>query len=339
MSATDQSAAPLHRFPKIHTSDREEFRHALLRTFDVSKLTIFEPGEIRARGNLARLSEISLGFSSCGPRLGTSFSECDFVRLHFALSGQSATTSAGVTTVTSNQQSCVTSAGRALTIDHGQNCEHVFVRFPAEALLRKLTAILGAKPKQPIVFCPVLKMDSSLAQGLRELTFFLVRQLDAPKTTLPPFAIGELEHSIMSTLLYATEHNYNEVLEKQVADDIPALVRRVEDLIEASGMKKINTEELFKETEVSARVIYRTFQRHRGYSPMAFAKMVRLRHANTKLRAADNETTVTGVALECGFSSLGHFARQYREIFKEFPSETLDKSRRANAGSQALLNF
>jgi AraC-like DNA-binding protein len=339
MSATDQSAAPLHRFPKIHTSDREEFRHALLRTFDVSKLTTFEPGEIRARGNLARLSEISLGFSSCGPRLGTSFAECDFVRLHFALSGQSATTSAGVTTVTNDQQSCVTSSGRPLMIDHGQNYEHVFVRFPAEALLRKLTAILGAKPKQSIVFCPVLKMDSSLAQGLRELTFFLVRQLDAPKTTLPPFAIEELEHSIISTLLYATGHNYNEVLEKQVADDIPALVRRVEDLIAAAGMKKIDAQELFKETEVSARVIYRTFQRHRGYSPMAFAKMVRLRHANAKLLDADSGTTVTGVALECGFGNLGYFASQYCELFKELPSETLHRSRRAKASAQALLNL
>lgn len=216
-------------------------------------------------------------------------------------------------------------------IDHGQDYEHVFVRFPAEALQRKLTAILGAKPKQSMVFSPVLKLDSPLARGLLELTLFLVRQLDAPETTLPPFAIEELEHSIISTLLYATGHTFKEVLEKEVTDDTPALVRRVEDLIEATWMKKVSAQELFKETEVSARVIYRTFQRHRGYSPMAFAKMVRLRHANSELRAADNGTTVTGVALACGFGSLGHFARQYREAFKEFPSETLEKSRRAKA--------
>jgi AraC-like DNA-binding protein len=331
MSATDQTTTPLHRFPKICTSDREEFRHALLKTFDVSKLTIFEPGEIRARGNLARLSEISLGFSSCGPRLATNFSECDIVHLHFALSGQSATTSAGVTTVTNDRQSCVTSPRRTLMIDHGRDYEHVFVRFPAEALVRKLTAILGTKPKQPIFFDPVLKMDSPLARGLRELTFFLVRQLDAPETTLPPFAIEELEHSIISTLLYATGHNFKEVLEKEASDDAPAIVRKVEEMIEASWMKKTSAQELFKETGVSARVIYRTFQRHRGYSPMAFARTVRLRQANSKLRAADTGTTVTSVALACGFGSLGHFARQYREIFKEFPSETLERSRRAKS--------
>ena len=331
MSATHQTTPPLHRFSKISTSDREEFSNALLNTFDVSKLAIFEQGEIRARGNLARLSEISVGFSTCGPRLATNFFECDFARLHFALSGQSATTSAGVTTVTNDQQSCVTSAGRALTIDHGRGYEHVFLRFPAEALERKLIAILGAKPKQSIVFCPVLKMDSPLARGLRELTFFLVRQLDGPETTLPRFALEELEHSIISTLLCATGHTLKEALEKEVTDDIPALVRKVEDFIEASWMKKIGAQELFMETEVSARVIYRTFQRHRGYSPMAFAKMVRLRRANSKLRAADKDTTVTGVALEYGFDSLGHFARQYREVFKELPSETLHKSRRAQS--------
>ena len=61
---------------------------------------------------------------------------------------------------------------------------------------------------------------------------------------------------------------------------------------------------------------------------MAFAKMVRLKHARQLLSAPDAETTVTSVAFVCGFGNLGHFARDYREAFGERPSTTLAKAAR-----------
>ena len=59
---------------------------------------------------------------------------------------------------------------------------------------------------------------------------------------------------------------------------------------------------------------------------MAFARMVRLRHARERLSAPDPETSVTTVAFACGFGNLGHFARDYREAFGERPSVTLSRA-------------
>ncbi len=58
---------------------------------------------------------------------------------------------------------------------------------------------------------------------------------------------------------------------------------------------------------------------------MIYVKYVRRRRARDLLAGPDDKTTVTGVALACGFSNLGHFARDYRALFGELPSQTLRK--------------
>jgi transcriptional regulator GlxA family with amidase domain len=78
-------------------------------------------------------------------------------------------------------------------------------------------------------------------------------------------------------------------------------------------------------TGASARTIFKTFRQSRGYSPMAFLKQVRLDHARRMLLKSDSKTSVTAVALACGFHNLGHFARDYRARFGELPSETLGR--------------
>jgi AraC-like DNA-binding protein len=54
-----------------------------------------------------------------------------------------------------------------------------------------------------------------------------------------------------------------------------------------------------------------------------FAKLIRLRRARELLLKFDSRQSVTAVAFACGFSNLGHFARDYRAAFDELPSATL----------------
>jgi transcriptional regulator GlxA family with amidase domain len=101
----------------------------------------------------------------------------------------------------------------------------------------------------------------------------------------------------------------------------------VEDYIEANWNQALDIDRLVDISGTSARALFRAFRRNRGYSPMAFAKMVRLRRAHAMLTASNENATVTGIALRCGFSNVGHFAREYREAFGHLPSESLARSR------------
>jgi transcriptional regulator GlxA family with amidase domain len=62
-------------------------------------------------------------------------------------------------------------------------------------------------------------------------------------------------------------------------------------------------------------------------SPMNFVKQVRLGHVRKMLCAPSPTTTVTSVAFACGFGNLGHLANDYRQVFGESPSATLNRSR------------
>lgn len=128
--------------------------------------------------------------------------------------------------------------------------------------------------------------------------------------------------------LWASRHTFSHLLERQEKQPAPGVVRRLEDFIEANWQGAITIDRLVAEAGVSARSIFRAFGRSRGYSPMAFAKSVRLRRAREALMSGEPGISVTAIAFKCNFASPGHFARDYREAFGELPSETISRTRR-----------
>jgi transcriptional regulator GlxA family with amidase domain len=48
------------------------------------------------------------------------------------------------------------------------------------------------------------------------------------------------------------------------------------------------------------------------------------------LMMPDDTTSVTSVAFDCGFTNLGHFAKDYGKCFGEPPSETLNRTKGAS---------
>ena len=320
---------PLHRFPAVRTSDPEEFRHALLNVYGATGLTIPNPRGLRTRGNLLKLSDIALGFSACGARAVVSFGESDYARLQIGLTGYSSTTVGQTTTITDATQSCITSPGQAVTIDYGHGYEQLILRVKGDALTRKLTALLGARPHDAIEFEAALSTGSQAYQGFRNLMNFLARQLDDDSLALSPLILKELEQAVIVGFLSASQHSLSHLLAQDAKDTTPAHVRMAEEYIEATWDQPVTISKLAEVTGVSARTLFKAFDKTRGYSPMAFAKNVRLRRAHEKLRTPDDSTSVTAVAFACGFANLGHFARDYHRNFGERPSDTLARAKQA----------
>ncbi len=100
-------------------------------------------------------------------------------------------------------------------------------------------------------------------------------------------------------------------------------VRRAEAYIEANWEQPLTIEALALVAGVSARTLFHSFKKSRGYSPMDFVKRIRLNHARRMLQDTHNSTSVTDVAFTCGFGNLGHFSGYYRRAFGETPSATL----------------
>lgn len=85
--------------------------------------------------------------------------------------------------------------------------------------------------------------------------------------------------------------------------------------------------EICQHTRVSERTLQYSFLQHLGMSPTTYLRTVRLGRVYDALRRpAHTGITVTSAAVRWGFLHLGAFARDYRRMFHERPSETLCRS-------------
>ncbi|WP_022721211.1 AraC family transcriptional regulator [Rhodopseudomonas sp. B29] len=316
---------PLERYCVVDTADADVFGQAFITTFDGRH---FEAGDgFRIRANFAQLEDLSLGYVAGNGPLAVEFPEMCCARLQIALSGHFLSRTGSDTIQIDRQQACIVSPERALRTEHDVPFQLLLLRVRTEALERKLTALLGARPKAPIEFDAASNNSMPQAVNLRHLLMFFACQLDAPVQP-PPLVLAELQQTIALMFLTANPNTYSRQIAAEERDIAPRYVRQIEEYIEANWMRPINIEKLAALTGISARGIFKGFQRTRGYSPMAFAKRVRLERARAMLIDGESATTtVTSAAFACGFANLGHFAKYYREMFGERPSDTLQRAR------------
>ncbi|UGA45658.1 AraC family transcriptional regulator [Bradyrhizobium quebecense] len=324
----DDRESLLSRSPVIRTGDPEEMRHALFTVYGASGFEVPDPDDFEGVANYLRLSNVGLGFCGYGAKTVVEFPEADFARLQIGLKGEAGVILGNKTTMPVNQQHVViTSPGQPTTIIFEPEFEQLILRIKAAALENALTTLLGAKPRTTLVFDPTAAPTQPSAQLLRELTLFLASQLNSTAAHLLKPMLLELEQALIVTLLSAHRHNFTDVLESPAKEPSPLVVRMAEEYIEANWTRAITIEDLASQTSTSIRSLYAAFRRSRGYTPMAFAKMVRLQRAKKMLQEANQRTSVSEIAFKCGFGNLGHFASDFRKLFGELPSEVLARTR------------
>jgi methylphosphotriester-DNA--protein-cysteine methyltransferase len=102
------------------------------------------------------------------------------------------------------------------------------------------------------------------------------------------------------------------------------LVRLVEDYLEIRGNQPVHVSEICSRLHLSRRSLHRAFHEIFGIGPVKFLRQKRLCKVHSTLKAsAPVATTVGKVAMQLGFVELRRFARDYHEMFGEYPSQTL----------------
>ena len=106
------------------------------------------------------------------------------------------------------------------------------------------------------------------------------------------------------------------------------IVRQMTDYLHARPNRPMELSDLCQLTGSSARSIAHACQAVLETSPIRYLKQLRLNQARILLREGNRDcTTVSECAHFAGFSHLGRFSADYRRMFGESPSQTLDRSR------------
>lgn len=328
---TDTSPEPLHRYPRARTSNPDELRAMAPQWLGATRVDLRHTGQLDARLNLIELDTTGLAFGYATCDLFADHHPADFVRLQIALKGRSLTCVGDRRSDLNAEQLTVTSADVPWQMLCQAGHARLTLRLQQQALMRKLAMLTGVTPKAGYGFDQAIAAGDPQARSLRRLVDFLSQQLSETAAALPRAVYHELEDAVQIAFLHASRHPLRELLEGACAPPDSNLVRRIEAFIEANWREPLTIERLAGEAEVSARALFRAFERLRGNSPMAFVKAVRLRRAREMLQTGDPALTVTAAAAACNFSNASHFARYYREAYGELPSMTA-----ARAASRSL---
>lgn len=280
----------------------------------------------RAEIGLCALNEIQLFRGRYESQFRVQVANSPFFMQSFPLQGRGVTVNNGFAMSSSSSKGALVEPG-AVAFSPGANFEHLVILIDPKALFKTIAALAGT----PAV--GQLKMDFSDFRAkpeprlLRSLVKLLVEELDADNSLPSSLVISELEQAILVTFLCGNSHNHSGLLNGRPPSAAPWQIRRVEEYIEANWDQPISIEALAVVANASARSIFHSFKEHRRYSPMAFVKHVRLKHAREMLSARAGELTVTSAAFACGFGNLGHFATDYQRAFGETPSATLHRAK------------
>jgi AraC-like DNA-binding protein len=315
---------PLKSFRYIQTRKTAVLEESVDRFYPGVKFEIYgNQGQLDAESGRCELGAISLDYSRLATELR--FHVPDFARyaLVFAFKG-GATANVGRSSINiGGQNAFVASASQSVTLSYAADFEHLVLDVAADALIAKLEALIGEPATDRLEFKTTADFRRSATEDLRRQFMLLANQMDSHPAGLSPLALAELEQAMLVSFLTGQDSNYSIRLSRRLALAAPWQVRKAEAYIEANWDQPLTIEALAEVTGVSARTLFHSFKRSRGYSPMDFVKRLRLSHARKMLQDPDASTSVTSVAFACGFGNLGHFSGYYRHAFGETPSDTL----------------
>lgn len=95
------------------------------------------------------------------------------------------------------------------------------------------------------------------------------------------------------------------------------------EFIHAHYAEPIATGDIARAAGIGERALQKAFMTDLGQTPFEFLAKVRVRSARERLLTPDARESVTQIALDCGLTHLGRFAKRYRETYGETPSQTL----------------
>ena len=137
---------------------------------------------------------------------------------------------------------------------------------------------------------------------------------------------SEVEDELIVALLNASLAD-TAVLDRSEPAQRSHAVSRAMAYINDERGEPVTVRDLCSNTGVALRTLNRAFRERFGIGPKAYLVRQRLNSARAELLRAPADTLIADIANRWGFWHMGQFAKDYRAMFGELPSETIRRSR------------
>ena len=323
---------PLAKFRIFQTKDMDEARDRVANIFSPHELSFSRRQDSRLDTFMSHfpMGSISLNRLRYGGHVDVDAGRLNsYFLVQMPLSGHTQINCGNQSIDSSPKLGSVISPTLPLFEQIDASCDKLALRIDRALLERICSEHLGHPLRQPIEFDLQLNLSDPSKNSLSALMVYLVNEVDNQSPLMSSALVQcQVEHLVVTSLLFKHKHNYSIALTTPPKSTMPRPrhLKRVEEFIDAHADQPITVAQLAAHAQVSSSTLYQSFREIRNYTPMTYLKTVRLRRVNQELRST-NQTSekVTNVAMRWGFTHLGLFARDYKKMFGELPSETLRK--------------
>jgi transcriptional regulator GlxA family with amidase domain len=107
--------------------------------------------------------------------------------------------------------------------------------------------------------------------------------------------------------------------------DCPASVKRVIEYMNAELGSPLGIADIVAVSGVAGRTLFKHFKDAYGASPMQYLRSIRFGKVREALLCATQADSISAIAFRWGFTHLGRFSVEYRQLYGESPSQTLTR--------------
>lgn len=209
------------------------------------------------------------------------------------------------------------------------NCRKIIVSIPSPALRQVLEGLLQRPLEAALTFEPQMNAaDGDQAAWWRMVKFLLAEMGSAGPLLNHQQMVGDLEQALIKGLLLSQPHNYSQALADAMRPACPHYLLRAKQFIHDNARENIALEDIERAAGVSRYKLFEGFGQHFGHAPMAYLKKYRLEAVRREILSDCSERNVSSIAMNWGFTHLGRFSNDYKQLFGETPSQTLKRAAR-----------
>lgn len=213
----------------------------------------------------------------------------------------------------------------SLAFENSPDWRNLDIRIGRSGLERYIRRATGERPVRPVRFenrpFDLLKEGRPL---LRFLKYLLLETQASDANLLFRQTAERLEEALYALLLDTVPNELRATERATGTRSVPKIVEAAERFMVLHACEPIDVDTIAAGVRVRPRTLHKAFKRYREHSPLEFLRNHRLDLARARLeKSSPGETTVTAIALACGFNHVARFAASYRERFGENPSDTL----------------
>lgn len=207
------------------------------------------------------------------------------------------------------------------------NCRKVQVAITQTAMHQTLEQMLQRPIQAPLRFASVMDAVNGSSASWWRLARYHLAELENSRELYDQVVFSrDIESALIKGLILAQPNNYSAELRQLLDVKLPFYLLRAKDFIHANAREAVHLEDIERASGVSRFKLFEDFKKYFALSPMAYLKKVRLSAVRQEMLEDRSARNISVIAMGWGFTHLGRFSSEYRKLFGESPSVTLQRN-------------